>query len=134
MGYPRGRSLTEVIVAVVFIGFLTGFVAVLCIGNFFRAKQAMERQKQRRVARLSSAGGGNDIHVSIGGIDSSPRSHYSSGGSTRTSEGIDENQHLLYGPSTIPRRRANVDDNEDANDLLLFNEQQNRRQPTVMRV
>uniref|UniRef100_A0A7S2JVW2 Uncharacterized protein n=1 Tax=Leptocylindrus danicus TaxID=163516 RepID=A0A7S2JVW2_9STRA len=51
----RGRSLFEVIVAVVFVGFLVGFITVLCIGNYFRAKRAQERQRQRRLAKQASA-------------------------------------------------------------------------------
>jgi len=38
---------------VVFVGFMVGFVGVLCMGNYFRAKRAMERQRQRRMARQS---------------------------------------------------------------------------------
>lgn len=41
----RGRSLGEVILAVTIVGFVTGFVMVLCIGNYFRAKRAAERQR-----------------------------------------------------------------------------------------
>lgn len=116
----RGRSIAEVIVAAIFIGFLTGFVAVLCIGNYFRAKKAMERQRQRRLARLSN-GGGN-------GATDSPRSHYSSatsGGST----GTDEHQHLLSRPPELPRRR-----NNDGTDLLLFTDNERQNQPHISRV
>ena len=56
----RGRSLNETLIAAVFGGFLTGFIFVLCIGNYYRAKRAMERQKQRRLARLSRANGSID--------------------------------------------------------------------------
>jgi len=38
-----------------FTGFLVGFITVLCIGNYFRAKRAQERQRQRRLAKLNSA-------------------------------------------------------------------------------
>lgn len=51
----RGRSLFEVIVAVIFVGFLVGFITVLCIGNYFRAKRAQERQRQRRLAKQAVA-------------------------------------------------------------------------------
>lgn len=54
----RGRSIFEVILAVCFTGFLVGFITVLCIGNYFRAKRAQERQRQRRLAKLASASGG----------------------------------------------------------------------------
>ncbi|GFH50953.1 hypothetical protein CTEN210_07429 [Chaetoceros tenuissimus] len=49
----RGRSIFEVIVAVCFVGFLVGFITVLCIGNYFRAKRAQERQRQRRLNKLA---------------------------------------------------------------------------------
>jgi hypothetical protein len=39
--------------AVCFVIFLVGFIAVLCIGNYFRAKRAQERQRQRRLAKLA---------------------------------------------------------------------------------
>lgn len=35
--------------------FLVGFISVLCIGNYFRAKRAQERQKQRREAKLAAS-------------------------------------------------------------------------------
>jgi len=50
----RGRSIFEVILAVCFVGFLVGFIAVLCIGNYFRAKRAQERQRQRRLSKLTN--------------------------------------------------------------------------------
>ena len=42
--------------AIAFVTFLVGFITVLCIGNYFRAKRAQERQRQRRMAKLASAG------------------------------------------------------------------------------
>jgi len=96
--HSRGRSIAEVIAAAIFVGFLTGFVAVLCIGNYFRAKRAMERQKQRRLARLAG-GGGNGV------VDyySSPQSQTSTPASS-TGE-YDEKQLLLSKPAEVPRRR-----------------------------
>ena len=32
-----------------------GFITVLCIGNYFRAKRSQERQRQRRLAKLAAA-------------------------------------------------------------------------------
>mmetsp|Transcript_8220 Transcript_8220/g.14073 ORF Transcript_8220/g.14073 Transcript_8220/m.14073 type:complete len:89 (-) Transcript_8220:72-338(-) len=58
----RGRSLFEVIFAVCFTAFLIGFIAVLCIGNYFRAKRAQERQRQRRLSKLAHSGG-NDAEA-----------------------------------------------------------------------
>ena len=37
--------------AICFVAFLVGFITVLCIGNYFRAKRAQERQRQRRDAK-----------------------------------------------------------------------------------
>mmetsp|Transcript_24853 Transcript_24853/g.71867 ORF Transcript_24853/g.71867 Transcript_24853/m.71867 type:complete len:159 (+) Transcript_24853:259-735(+) len=81
----RGRSTIEIIVAVTFVGFLTGFVVVLCIGNYFRAKRAQERQRQRRLAKENGG-----YHYS----PDSPRSEFSAASSAYTDEGP-EQQHLL---------------------------------------
>jgi hypothetical protein len=112
--HARGRSITEVIIAVIFVGFLTGFVAVLCIGNYFRAKRAVERQRQRRLARLSNGGSGY--------IDS-PRSHYSSATSGGSPQSGDEYQHLLSKTPDLPRRR--VVEDEGAH-LLAMNDDTRR--------
>jgi hypothetical protein len=121
----RGRSIIEVIIATVVVCFLTGFVAVLCIGNYYRAKKAMERHRQRRLARLSQGVGypGDLDQVA----DGSPGSNYSNA----TSGGSNERQHLLARPPELPRRRNNnIND-----DLLLFsNDNDNQRQPTILRV
>jgi hypothetical protein len=39
---------------VAFVAFLVGFITVLCIGNYFRAKRAQERQLQRRLAKIAA--------------------------------------------------------------------------------
>jgi hypothetical protein len=131
----RGRSIVELVVAAVFIGFLTGFVAVLCIGNYYRAKQAMERQRQRRLARLSrggatvgSAGGG------AGGTADSPRSHFSSNTSGGSTTATDERQHLLAaaavaGPPELPRRR-----NNEGVDLLQLADVDRQSKFSIVRV
>ncbi|KAL3815675.1 hypothetical protein ACHAXA_006568 [Cyclostephanos tholiformis] len=54
----RGRTIFEVVLAVCFVAFLVGFITVLCIGNYFRAKRAQERQKQRRDAKMAATAGG----------------------------------------------------------------------------
>jgi hypothetical protein len=106
-------------VAVLIVGFLVGFISVLCIGNYFRAKRAMERQKQRRLARLSSNGGQ--------GIVDSPRSHQSSASGA---SGRSEEQQYLLGRAPDPtRRRNNVD---ETGDLLRMNE--NRHTANLMSV
>ncbi len=98
----RGRTMAEVILAAIFVGFLTGFVAVLCIGNYFRAKRAMERQRQRRLA-----------HLAAGGTFDSPRSNYSSSGAS--SNGGE--QQMLLTRQQMEGRRKRGDE-----DLLIFNE------------
>mmetsp|Transcript_10837 Transcript_10837/g.20272 ORF Transcript_10837/g.20272 Transcript_10837/m.20272 type:complete len:100 (-) Transcript_10837:382-681(-) len=68
----RGRSIFEVIVAVCFVGFLVGFITVLCIGNYFRAKRAQERQKQRRLSKMAQQNNNNQGRSpSQGGYDHS---------------------------------------------------------------
>ena len=103
----------EVLIAVTFVCFLLGFVAVLCIGNYYRAKRAMERQRQRRLAQLSSHGGNGVIGTE------SPRSTFSGASSAHSDE---QKQFLgsaagkgggIYAGE--PRRR-NVDEGAD---LLL---------------
>lgn len=89
----RGRTLVEVIFAAIFIGFLTGFVAVLCIGNYFRGKRAVERQRQRRLA-----------HLAAGHSIDSPRSNYSSSGASSTNGG--EQQMLLTRQHNDHRRKS----------------------------
>ena len=106
----RGRSITEVLLAAVLLGFLSGFVCVLCVGNYFRAKRAMERQRQRRLARFSNGGNGY--------VDS-PRSHHSaatSGGSSG------DEQQLLLTKTPDPRELQRRRQYDDANDLLLIEE------------
>lgn len=86
--------------AVTFVGFLTGFVVVLCIGNYFRAKRAQERQRQRRLAKLG--GGGGVVYERDGGgsLPDSPRSQYSATSSAYTDEGP-EHHHLLHQRKTV---------------------------------
>mmetsp|Transcript_3131 Transcript_3131/g.3627 ORF Transcript_3131/g.3627 Transcript_3131/m.3627 type:complete len:89 (+) Transcript_3131:86-352(+) len=60
--------------AVCFVGFLVGFITVLCIGNYFRAKRAQERQRQRRLAKLNgvtSSNGGRSSRSDAQGYTSS---------------------------------------------------------------
>jgi hypothetical protein len=85
----RGRPLAEILIAVTFVCFLIGFVAVLCIGNYYRALRAMERQRQKRLARLSGQ------HGVIG--TESPKSTISGASSTHS----DEQRHLLGGFGSV---------------------------------
>mmetsp|Transcript_14768 Transcript_14768/g.21784 ORF Transcript_14768/g.21784 Transcript_14768/m.21784 type:complete len:125 (-) Transcript_14768:1171-1545(-) len=90
----RDRSITEVIIAVILVSFLTGFVFVLCIGNYYRAKRAMERQRQRRLAKLAGQNGN--------GIVDSPRSNSSSD----YSDTLSERRSLLL--KRTPNQRSNI--------------------------
>jgi hypothetical protein len=60
LSFSSKRSLTHIcrfvsLQAICFVAFLVGFITVLCIGNYFRAKRAQERQRQRRLAKLAAA-------------------------------------------------------------------------------
>lgn len=78
---------------------MTGFVAVLCFGNYYRAKRAMERQKQRRLARLTGNAGNGVMGVDSPGSNQSTASYYS-----------DEKQHLM---GTAATRRKTLDEGTD---------------------
>lgn len=47
----RYQKQTKQKKAICFVAFLVGFITVLCIGNYFRAKRAQDRQRQRRDAK-----------------------------------------------------------------------------------
>lgn len=81
-------------------------MAVLCIGNYYRAKKAMERQKQRRIARLTGNAGNGVMGVDSPGSNQSTASHYS-----------EEHQHLIGGQNTSTARRRNMEDGAET--LLL---------------
>ena len=125
----RGRSLVELILAVVFGGFLTGFIIVLCVGNYYRAKRAMERQRQRRLTKHTH-GGGN-------GVVDSPHSVATSGGSTRSDGGTMQEQTYLLGNTQGDAARRRIHNNgmmplvqED----LLLQENPPPRSATLMSV
>ena len=125
MTFASGRSVAEVIGAVILVGFVTGFVAVLCIGNYFRAKKAMERQRQRRLARLSNVGRSGEEEGSAANRSPAHSSSATSGGSSTENVASTERQHLLA--DRHPRRRNN---NNETGDLLLFNiDEQQEQQP-----
>lgn len=122
--HSRGRSLSEIITAVFCVSFLIGFVGVLCIGNYFRAKRAMVRQKERRMARRNiSLHHGGDMSPDRGSAgttsSSSPRSTVTSGSSG------DEHLHLIQGQNNqqnlpeLPRRRMMFEDTGASGDLLM---------------
>jgi len=81
-----------------FTVFLIGFITVLCIGNYFRAKRAQERQKQRRLAKLAaqqSTGGQNLRRPSIG----SPRSTHSTGTSVMSGSSYTGSDYVTHMPA-----------------------------------
>ena len=57
--------------AICFVAFLVGFILVLCIGNYYRAKRAAERQRQRRLTKLSESNAGKPERSSFFGNSSS---------------------------------------------------------------
>ena len=105
----RDRSLTEVLIAVVFVCFFVGFITVLCVGNYYRAKRAMERQRQRRLARLAGNAGNGVVGLRSADSPGSTISGASSANST-------EHRNLMGGSSAISQRQ-----NRDKGvDLLLM--------------
>lgn len=128
MSTTRERSLWELITAAILVGFLVGFVAVLCIGNYYRAKRAMERQRERR---LRATAGSTPYD--------SPRSLHSSA-TESTANTMDHNERKqLLGRQLpeLPRRRGlNSFVNEEQHDLLLFPDRDSteHEQPKIMRV
>lgn len=117
--------------AVGFVCFLIGFVAVLCLGNYYRALRAMERQRQRRLARLS-VNAGNGV-VGLGQPSPSLSSNYSTTPSHFLHHDEDEQQqqqqHLMMQGNwnnqnlSGPSRRRQVED-----DLLFDVEDTGPRQ------
>mmetsp|Transcript_14975 Transcript_14975/g.21359 ORF Transcript_14975/g.21359 Transcript_14975/m.21359 type:complete len:110 (+) Transcript_14975:190-519(+) len=69
----RGRTIFELVVAFAFTAFLIGFIAVLCIGNYFRAKRAQERQRQRRLTKQGAQQTSTQVPASLSSFGS-PRS------------------------------------------------------------
>ena len=87
--------------AIIFAGFLAGFIFYLCLGNYQRAKRAMDRQRKRRqeleeekraLAYSPTTGGSiasgtrRRINFSGNGAYDSPRSGYSGSSSMYTDE------------------------------------------------
>jgi type II secretory pathway pseudopilin PulG len=101
-GYAsRGRTLTEVIFAVVFVGFLTGFVLVLCFGNYFRARRAAERQRQRRLAN-KLVRHANHVVVLGGGTEGDGELTGAGAGA----RGQQQQQQQLFGAEMSPQSSA----------------------------
>jgi hypothetical protein len=147
----RDRSLWELIFATFLVAFLVGFVCVLCIGNYFRAKRAMERQRELRRRRASSATNNNGSNTT-----DSPRSLASeSTANTDNNQNYNHNtvnnerkyllgggppQQQQRGQPELPRRRAGLlsgPSPSPTEDLLLFPDRGgdgNSEKPKIMRV
>jgi hypothetical protein len=150
----RDRSLWELILATFLVAFLVGFVCVLCIGNYFRAKRAMERQRELRRRRASSATNNNGSNTT-----DSPRSLASESTANTdnnqnyNNQNNNERKYLLggglqqppqRGPPELPRRRAGLLSGPSPSpmeDLLLFPDRggdvggnSNSEKPKIMRV
>ena len=130
----RGRSLIEILLATTLVCFLVGFVCVLCWGNWFRARQAQERQRQRRLDqqmkqqhRNNNTGGMQplyaDGHLTRGQFDPhnySPRSNTSSNNSSQGGTGGGGGQYdsLLGNNDPVHRRPVSNGGGRDE-DLFL---------------
>jgi hypothetical protein len=129
--HVRERSLWELVVAAVLIGFLVGFVFVLCLGNYYRAKRAMERQRERRLR--TQAG-----HAAMGSPHSLHSSATESTANTMDNINNHEKKYLLERRQQqlpeLPRRRGfNAPSESPTEDLLLFPDRDSE-QPKIIRV
>jgi len=77
--------------AIVFAGFLAGFIFYLCIGNYQRAKRAMDRQRKRRIELEE-----DKRALGFNG-DSSPRSITGSNVGNGSRRRIDKNNNMTGG-------------------------------------
>ena len=121
-----------------FAGFLAGFIFYLCLGNYQRAKRAMERQRTRRIdleeekraLTYSPSGMGGrstgsgtrrrNFNSGGGGAYDSPRSGYSGTSSMYTDEkgltigvgGVtvaDNRKHMLLGGDIPQQNQTPID-------------------------
>jgi hypothetical protein len=127
-----GRSMFVLILAAVFVGFSTGFLLVLCFSNYFRAKRAMDRQRQKRLARLSNGAGNGVVTESSVGVGAknvilTSTLHNSSDASNSFEDDGNEQRRLMESqskyshqqhPQVAPTRRRNLADVEQ--DLMIF--------------
>lgn len=114
------------------VGFLTGFVAVLCIGNYYRAKRAMERQRQRRLARLSGHAGngvvgldspGSNVPAKIRGNNSNINDNNSNGTNSDTMGSERQDLLSIDGVSTVSSKEQTArrrNQNDTLESLTLF--------------
>lgn len=119
---------------VTFAGFLAGFIFYLCVGNYQRAKKAVERQRKRRLELeeekralvYSPSGSMRRRNFNANGSHDSPRSGYSGSSSIYTDDkglmmgvgGVEvpgHQSHMLLGGDNIgggrfgaPRQRTNA--------------------------
>ena len=115
--------------AIIFAGFLAGFIFYLCLGNYQRAKKAMDRQRKRRqeleeekraLAYSPTGSGASGARRRInfsgnGGAYDSPRSGYSGSSSMYTDEKgltvgvggvtVEGNRsHMILGGDSMPQQ------------------------------
>jgi type II secretory pathway pseudopilin PulG len=147
----RERSLLELIFATFLVAFLVGFVCVLCMGNYFRAKRAMERQRElrrRRLAMQQERGGHTNNHNNSSHTTDSPRSLATESTANTDNQNNNNNNERKYllgqhqrgrqPPPELPRRRGllnAVSDTSPTEDLLLFPDRDSSSEkPKIMRV
>jgi hypothetical protein len=98
---------------VIFAGFLAGFIFYLCLGNYQRAKRAMERQRKRRLeleeekrALAHSPSGSTRRRIfTSNGTSDSPRSGYSGTSSMYTD---DKGLMTGVGGLQVPRHQSHM--------------------------
>lgn len=119
ISHANFRLLLDDTQYVTFAGFLAGFIFYLCVGNYQRAKKAMERQRRRRIeleeekrALVYSPSGSMRRRNFANGANDSPRSGYSGSSSMYTDDkglmmgvgGVEvpgHQSHMLLGGDSI---------------------------------
>jgi hypothetical protein len=129
----RGRTLAEVIFAVVCVGFLTGFVAFLCIGNCYRARRAAERQRQRRLANklLTAPGGAVAIHAASaegqgGGYNYGQTAGLTAGAAAAAAAAMNGGDMSPQSSASSSNANGNNDNNDNDFGSRRFNQSQER--------
>lgn len=96
-----------------FAGFIAGFLFYLCVGNYQRAKRAMERQRNRRIELeeekralvYSPSGSTRRRNFHANGANDSPRSGYSGTSSMYTD---DKGLMTGVGGMQVPRHQNHM--------------------------
>ena len=86
-----------------------GFITVLCIGNYFRAKRAQERQRQRRLAKLAAFGNNTgSSNNTRGGGSLSPSNYTGSIGTTYSEPPYEGNSQVGGYEAPVPVTNGGV--------------------------